>query len=177
MPSLISRFIIASPPSCDFIFLLSRCFFKNLALQNTKLGSLKHQTLINTRPQWKSQVCCPLNYTASSLTLQAPPQNDHHPALEVNQDQPPTYNNRDFSSPLAQPPLTNPGSPPPAHLHNPNDFPPQSQGQPPHGQPPQQNLNSVPLQSLQSQSAPVVCPSCGVRDFTVTTAEAGGFTQ
>ncbi|RTE73933.1 hypothetical protein BHE90_011648 [Fusarium euwallaceae] len=106
-----------------------------------------------------------------------PPQNDHHPALEVNQDQPPTYNNRDFSSPLAQPPLTNPGSPPPAHLHNPNDFPPQSQGQPPHGQPPQQNLNSVPLQSLQSQSAPVVCPSCGVRDFTVTTAEAGGFTH
>ncbi|EEU49006.1 uncharacterized protein NECHADRAFT_73448 [Fusarium vanettenii 77-13-4] len=112
-----------------------------------------------------------------------PPQNEQHPAFTantaVNQDQPPTYNNRDFSSPLAQPPLTNPGSPPPAHIHNPNDFPPQSQGQPPqsHGQPPQQNVNSVPLQSLQSQSAPVVCPSCGVRDFTVTTAEAGGFTH
>ncbi|KAJ4311636.1 hypothetical protein N0V84_010350 [Fusarium piperis] len=112
-----------------------------------------------------------------------PPQNEQHPALtanppEINQDQPPTYVNRDFSSPLAQPPLTNnPGSPPPAHFHNPNSFPPQSQGQPPYGQPPQQNLNGVPLQSLQSQSAPVVCPSCGVRDFTVTTAEAGGFTQ
>ncbi|KAM0425599.1 hypothetical protein ACHAPT_009130 [Fusarium lateritium] len=111
-----------------------------------------------------------------------PSQTEHHPAVttntDVNNDQPPTYNNRDFTSPLAQPPLTNPGSPPPAHLQNPNDFPPQSQGPPPQQhQQPQQNYSSVPLQSLQSQSAPVVCPSCGARDMTVTTAEAGGFTH
>ncbi|RGP64692.1 litaf zinc finger [Fusarium sporotrichioides] len=84
---------------------------------------------------------------------------------QKEQQQPPQYDNRDFSSPLAQPPLTNnnPTSPPPTHQQD-GGFPPAQQ----------QNYQSMPIQALQSQSAPVVCPSCGVRAMTVTKAESGG---
>jgi lipopolysaccharide-induced tumor necrosis factor-alpha factor len=90
-----------------------------------------------------------------------------------NQQHPPQYDNRDFSSPLAQPPLiNNPTNPPPTH---------QPQGQKdgvfPPAQQQQQNYQSMPIQNLQSQSAPVVCPSCGVRAMTVTKAESGGMTH
>ncbi|KAF4970084.1 hypothetical protein FZEAL_10116, partial [Fusarium zealandicum] len=121
-----------------------------------------------------------INYL-STMEKPTPPQNPH-PALAHQQHHPeqapPNYDTREFSSPLAQPPLTNPGSPPPpVHQHNgfqqhdPNGFPPQTQQQQ------QQNLGSVPIQSLQTQSAPVVCPSCGARGMTVTTPESGGFTH
>ncbi|KAF4462862.1 litaf-like zinc finger domain-containing [Fusarium albosuccineum] len=111
-----------------------------------------------------------------------PPQN--HPAVvsqqppEVSREQaPPNYENREFSSPLAQPPLTNPSSPPPTHQYggsyqqDPNGFPPQTHA------PQQQGLSSIPIQNLQSQSAPVVCPSCNARAMTVTTPESGGLTH
>ncbi|KAL4723543.1 hypothetical protein ACLX1H_009180 [Fusarium chlamydosporum] len=95
-----------------------------------------------------------------------------HQDIPPNQQQPPNYDNRDFSSPLAQPPLTNdPANPPPTHQsqqHHNGSFQPAQQ---------QQNLQSLPIQALQSQSAPVVCPSCGVRAMTVTKAESGGFTH
>ncbi|KAF4448178.1 litaf zinc finger protein [Fusarium austroafricanum] len=98
-----------------------------------------------------------------------PPEQTHpaQHAPDVNQQQPPPdYENRDFSSPLAQPPLTNPPS---SHqVPQQNAYPqPQPQAQ-------QQHLNSVPIQNLQSQSAPVVCPNCGVRSMTVTENESGG---
>ncbi|KAF7544162.1 hypothetical protein G7Z17_g10174 [Cylindrodendrum hubeiense] len=40
---------------------------------------------------------------------------------------------------------------------------------------PQNNLACAPIEMLQSQSAPVRCPSCGTRANTVTTPESGGF--
>ncbi|KAM5352853.1 hypothetical protein ACJ41O_005575 [Fusarium nematophilum] len=117
-----------------------------------------------------------------------PPQNPHpavadqHAQPELNtRDQPPNYDTRNFSSPLAQPPLSySPASPPMHHQYDgagsfpqaPNGFPPQTQQSQP-----QQNFQSVPIQSLQSQSAPVICPSCGQREMTVITPEAGGFTH
>ncbi|KAI1053767.1 hypothetical protein LB507_007435 [Fusarium sp. FIESC RH6] len=87
--------------------------------------------------------------------------------------QPPQYENSNMgSSPLAQPPLT--------HQHDQQDrnFNPHQQHQQ-GGFPPaqQQNYQSMPIQNLQSQSAPVVCPSCGVRAMTVTKAESGGMTH
>ncbi|KAM0553962.1 hypothetical protein ACHAPJ_007034 [Fusarium lateritium] len=98
-------------------------------------------------------------------------QPDQQPPEVKNQQQPPQYEQqqRDFSSPLAQPPLTNP---PPAHQAPPNQYAYGSQAPQQ-----QQNFQSVPIQNLQSQSAPVVCPSCGVRSMTVTTIESGGTTQ
>ncbi|KAF4339313.1 litaf zinc finger [Fusarium beomiforme] len=98
----------------------------------------------------------------------AHPQQTSEHELPADNEQPPNYESRDFSSPLAQPPLTNP---PPTHQlqQDPNVYPPP--------QPQQQQLQSLPLQALQSQSAPVLCPSCGVRAMTVTTEESGGFTQ
>ncbi|RFN46241.1 litaf-like zinc finger domain-containing protein [Fusarium flagelliforme] len=101
------------------------------------------------------------------------PEQVHYPD-RTQQQQPPQYENHNMgSSPLAQPPLT--------HQHdqqdrnfNPHQQPPQGQQQ--GGFPPaqSQNYQSMPIQNLQSQSAPVVCPSCGVRAMTVTKAESGG---
>ncbi|KAF4991279.1 hypothetical protein FGRMN_7939 [Fusarium graminum] len=97
------------------------------------------------------------------------PEQTHPSQNEINQHQPPQYENRDFSSPLAQPPFNNqPTNPAPTHQA------PQDKHASPQGQAQQQNFQSMPIQNLQSQSAPVVCPSCGVRSMTVTKAESGG---
>ncbi|KAF5231790.1 hypothetical protein FAUST_9086 [Fusarium austroamericanum] len=107
--------------------------------------------------------------TVTSNNYGSPAEQSQHPehAQESipNDQQPPQYDNRDFSSPLAQPPLTNnhPTSPPPTHQQD-GGFPPAQQ----------QNYQNVPIQNLQSQSVPVVCPSCGVRAMTVTKTESGG---
>ncbi|KAI5461981.1 LITAF-like zinc ribbon domain-containing protein [Mariannaea sp. PMI_226] len=94
-------------------------------------------------------------------------------------DQPPSYPHD--ASPGV--PRNNISSPPPIGQQQ-QPIPPQG-GYPPQGNyPPQQQSNynpqamgCVPLNMLQSQSAPVQCPSCGVRNMTNTTAEAGGFTH
>ncbi|KAM0215144.1 hypothetical protein ACHAQD_008470 [Fusarium lateritium] len=97
------------------------------------------------------------------------PQHDIDQQHGINQQQPPQYENRDYNSPLAQPPLNNqPTTPTPAHQA------PQDKHAVPQGQAQQQNFQSMPIQNLQSQSAPVVCPSCGVRSMTVTKIESGG---
>ncbi|KAK7421495.1 hypothetical protein QQX98_002194 [Neonectria punicea] len=58
---------------------------------------------------------------------------------------------------------------------SPPDVPRDIHHEPPHGVVPQDNLACAPIQMLQSQSAPVLCPSCGMRNMTVVTSEAGGF--
>ncbi|KAK2680716.1 LPS-induced tumor necrosis factor alpha factor [Fusarium oxysporum f. sp. vasinfectum] len=40
----------------------------------------------------------------------------------------------------------------------------------------EQDLPSVPIHKLQSLSAPVVCPKCGVRAMTITRVKSGSFT-
>jgi hypothetical protein len=119
---------------------------------------------------------CINKITAVTQNNYSHPQQTHYPEQTQqdipDQQQPPQYDNRNYSSPLAQPPLTNnPTSPPSTHQ-------PQGQGQQ-NGFPPaqQQNYQSMPIQNLQSQSAPVVCPSCGVRAMTVTKLESGGMMQ
>ncbi|CEI67491.1 hypothetical protein FVEN_g5594 [Fusarium venenatum] len=105
--------------------------------------------------------------TVTQNNYNQPEHTQHQPEQQQQQQQPPQYDNRDYSSPLAQPPLTNqPTSPPATHQPQGQDggFPPAQQ----------QNYQSMPIQNLQSQSAPVVCPSCGVRAMTVTKAESGG---
>ncbi|KAM0189654.1 hypothetical protein ACHAPI_009964 [Fusarium lateritium] len=100
------------------------------------------------------------------------PQHDIDQQHGINQQQPPQYENRDYNSPLAQPPLNNQSTTPtPAHQA------PQDKHAVPQGQAQQQNFQSMPIQNLQSQSAPVVCPSCGVRSMTVTKIESGGMMQ
>ncbi|KPM35154.1 hypothetical protein AK830_g11417 [Neonectria ditissima] len=102
-----------------------------------------------------------------------PPTQDTH-AIELgpsNAKPPPTYEQAPFT-PVHGPPTDAPNVPKDIH------------GEPPHGGAvppggpgtiPQNNLACAPIQSLQSQSAPVLCPSCGMRNMTVVTAEAGGF--
>ncbi|CVK92083.1 uncharacterized protein FMAN_16111 [Fusarium mangiferae] len=73
----------------------------------------------------------------------------------------------EFSSPLAKPPLA---SPPPKNLkgddHKDTLGPERKE----------EKLFSLPLKSLKSLSAPVVCPVCGVTAMTITTAKSGGVT-
>ncbi|CCT69336.1 uncharacterized protein FFB20_00128 [Fusarium fujikuroi] len=73
----------------------------------------------------------------------------------------------EFSSSLAKPPLA---SPPPKNLkgddHKDTLGPERKE----------EKLFSLPLKSLKSMSAPVVCPVCEVRAMTITTAKSGGVT-
>ncbi|KIL85106.1 hypothetical protein FAVG1_11535 [Fusarium avenaceum] len=92
------------------------------------------------------------------------PQHDLNQQNETDQQQPPQYENRDYSSSSNNRPTT----PAPAYQG------PQDKYGVPQGQSQQQKVQSLPIQNLQSQSAPVVCPSCGVRAMTITTSESGG---
>ncbi|KAG7414175.1 LITAF-like zinc ribbon domain-containing protein [Fusarium sp. MPI-SDFR-AT-0072] len=95
-------------------------------------------------------------------------QHHAHHSPEHDNQQPSEYKSRDFSSPLAQPPLT---SPPPPHVlgedHN-DPLEPELE---------EQDLPSVPIHKLKSLSAPVVCPKCGIRAMTITRVQSGGFTH
>lgn len=113
-----------------------------------------------------------------------PPQ-DHQPAPQELSDQPPSY---ERDAPVTSPSKNPPGSPPLGEQSAPREgFPPHQGAPPPKNQsfppqldnsfPHQTNLGCVPLQMLQTQSAPVLCPSCGLRSMTVTTPESGGFTH
>ncbi|KAK7426266.1 hypothetical protein QQZ08_007296 [Neonectria magnoliae] len=75
---------------------------------------------------------------------------------------PPKYEQGPFT-PVSGPPASPPNLP--RDIHD----------EPAHGIVPQNNLTCAPIQMLQSQSAPVLCPSCGMRNMTVVTSEAGGF--
>lgn len=89
--------------------------------------------------------------------------------VELDSRAPPSYqdpnaNNANVPSPGPVPV----NSPPPVHSMPPQgQYVPQQQGQQP----------NVPLNMLQSQSVPVVCPSCGTYGPSNAMAESGGFTQ
>ncbi|KAH6884829.1 LITAF-like zinc ribbon domain-containing protein [Thelonectria olida] len=119
-----------------------------------------------------------------------PPQG-HQPSANEIHELPPSY---ERDAPGAGTPKS-PGSPPLGEQGSLRGGLPPHQDVPPHHsqgvQPqqkqqfnnnnnnyaPQMNMGCVPLQMLQSQSAPVLCPSCGRRNMTVTTPESGGFTH
>lgn len=92
----------------------------------------------------------------------------------------PIYNPGQYSSPLSSPPMVNSSPNTPVQPHQGGyPLPEQPQGDFQNGQvyDTQQQLQTIPIEALQSQSAPVVCPSCGVRVMTRATPEAGMFMQ
>ncbi|KAF5586044.1 litaf zinc finger [Fusarium pseudocircinatum] len=82
-------------------------------------------------------------------------QHHAHHSLEDDNKKPSSKRSIEFSSPLAQPPVTNS---PPAHLR-------------------EAGLLSVPLDELKDRSATVICPGCGVRVRTITDEKSGNVTQ
>ncbi|KAF4436861.1 litaf zinc finger [Fusarium acutatum] len=95
-------------------------------------------------------------------------QHHAHHSLEDANRKPSSKKSIEFSSPLAQPPVTNS---PPAHLKgddHKDPLEPELKGQ---------RLLSVPLDELKSTSAPVVCPRCEVRAMTITKVQSGSVTH
>ncbi|KAF5534392.1 litaf zinc finger [Fusarium phyllophilum] len=91
-------------------------------------------------------------------------QHHAHHSFEDDNKKPSSKRSIEFSSPLAKPPVTNS---PPAHLKgddHKDPLEPELKGQ---------NLLIVPLDELQSRSAPVICPRCEVRAMTITRARTG----
>ncbi|KAF4490450.1 litaf zinc finger [Fusarium agapanthi] len=95
-------------------------------------------------------------------------QHHAHHSLEDDNKKPPSKKSIEFSSPLAQPPVTNPS---PTHLKGDDHKDPLER------EPKEQGLLSVQLNELKSMRAYVICPRCEVRAMTITEVHTGGVTH
>ncbi|KAF5657755.1 litaf zinc finger [Fusarium denticulatum] len=95
-------------------------------------------------------------------------QHHAHHSLEDDNKKPSSKRSIEFSSPLAQPPVTNS---PPAHLRGDGHKDPR--------EPERRGLDllSVPLDELKDRSATVICPRCEVRTRTITEVKSGNVTH
>ncbi|KAF5969292.1 litaf zinc finger protein [Fusarium bulbicola] len=91
-----------------------------------------------------------------------------HHSLEDDNKRPSSKRSIEFSSPLAQPPVT---SSSPTHLKGDDHKDPLER------EPKEQGLLGAQLNQLKSVSATVVCPKCGVRAMTITQVHTGGVTH
>ncbi|PNP80464.1 hypothetical protein FNYG_06063 [Fusarium nygamai] len=95
-------------------------------------------------------------------------QHHAHNSLEDDNQKPSSKRSIEFSSPLAQPPVTNS---PPAHLKG------DSHKDPLKPELKEELLLSVPLDELKRWSEYVVCPRCEVRARTITREKSGNVTH